>query len=328
MLRNSAINFVLKIGLGLSCIGFAIYSIAFPNVIIDFYPHFVPDIIGDMATLILGSLFAIFMAVWIFSRRQKFACASVFFIIFLVAILANITSLRFVSMIWPLLVISMALAIRYYPRVRIIVPHTGGERMRIVPIEPDEKKDGQGADRETSDDVGDADNTDNEDQLEDMILHRNKKDGAHANPQHAKPMPVAPEGNPAKLEEDPAKTNEFLNNEKFIRGHKFSESEEGRTAADNAETVSAIDMAPVHIPAIAPMEIAAKTTKAKRAYKPRAKKGSDSATMPLIASTAPATRATTAGKHNIQKRRHHRIRETAIDTGFSNSDTIELHDGI
>lgn len=134
MLRNSAINLVLKIGLGLTCIGFALCSLIYPNIILEFYPQFVPNIIGDLTTLIAGSIASLFMAAWIFSHRHKFACFFTFLILIFLAILANLTSLRFVSVAWPLLIISLALAIRYYPRVRIIVPHKDGERMRIVPI--------------------------------------------------------------------------------------------------------------------------------------------------------------------------------------------------
>lgn len=287
MLRNSAINFVLKAGLGVTCLGLAIYSFAYPNVILDFYPQFMPDLIGDLATLIVGALIALFMAIWVFSRRHKFACAFVFFILILTAMIGNITSLRFISVAWPLLIISTALVIRYYPRVRIIVPHKDGERMRIVPIKPDEPNE--------------------EENVEDEVVMDESDEKA---------MPIAPkeqvkvakleavkEVAPEVLANDPAKTEEFLSNEHFERGNKFFENEqpigddEGVTSpgASTDAGLVAIDMDP-------------KPVKPKRAYKPRAKK-------PRLAERA-------------SKRAPRVLIETDIDTGFSNSDSLDIHEAI
>ncbi len=279
MLRNSAINFVLKAGLGVTCLGLAIFSFAYPNVILDFYPQFMPDLIGDLATLIIGALIALFLAIWVFSRKHKFACAFVFFILILTAMIGNITSLRFISVAWPLLVISTALAIRYYPRVRIIVPHKDGERMRIVPIKPDEPND--------------------EENVEDEVV----MDEAESKPSVIAPKQEAKEVTPEVLANDPAKTEEFLSNEHFERGNKFFENEqpigddEGVTSpgASTDAGLVAIDIDP-------------KPVKPKRAYKPRAKK-------PRLA-------------QRVSKRAPRLLAETDIDTGFSNSDSIDIHEAI
>ncbi len=206
MLRNSAINFVLKLGLGLTSLGFALYSLAYPNVILEFYPQFVPDLIGDLATLIIGSVVTLFMAVWIFSRRHKFACSFTFLILIFLAIIANLTSLRFVSVAWPLFIISLALSIRYYPRIRVIVPHKDGERMRIVPI--------------------------------------NDEDDSEKDKVPEEPKPVVTEA-PTKLENDPAQTSEYLNSEKFVRGNKFFEGEQPiPDDTDNSEQMVSIEVEP------------------------------------------------------------------------------------
>ncbi len=248
MLRNSAINFVLKAGLAIACLAFAAYSFAYPNTVLEFYPQFISDIIGDLAVLIIGAAVAVFMAGWIFSRKHKFACVSTLLILLSLAILANLTTLRFVSVAWPLLVISLALTIRYYPRVRIIVSHKdGGERMRIVPIEPKAADGSEYIDDEVVDEKIDADESPSE---------------------HAAPAPTMDEA-PARLENDPAQTSEFLNNEKFVRGNKFFADE--RPISDEASmSANAETAAPeISTPAIAVSELAA--PKPKRAYKPRAK---------------------------------------------------------
>jgi hypothetical protein len=256
MLRNSAINFVLKIGLGLTCLGFALYSLAYPNIILEFYPQFIPNIIGDLTTLIIGSLAALVMAIWIFSRKHKFACSFSFLLLIFLAIITNLTSLRFISVAWPLFIISLALAIRYYPRVRIIIPHKDGERMRIVPIEPD----ADNGDRKSAA----TDEEDAADKIEDMLLHKIKKEPVRE--AVSAPAPTIDE-TPADLGNDPAQTTEFLNNEKFVRGNKFFEKEQ--TVIEDA--VSAADMISIDIAPTPPAN-----TKPKRAYRPRTKVKSDS----------------------------------------------------
>ncbi len=230
MLRNLAINFVLKMGLAVTCVGYAICALVYPNSVIEFYPQFVPNIIGDLATLIIGAAVSLFMAAWIISRRHKFACSFTFLILISLAILTNLTSLRFVSVAWPLFVISLALAVRYYPRVRVIVSHKDGERMRIVPI----------ADEATDEHAAPA--------------------VAAATPDQS---PIET-NTPARLEDDPAQTSEFLSNEKFVRGNKFSEgqTEVGYEPAYETTHVSA----PVtdSISEATPVR-----EKQKRTYKPR-----------------------------------------------------------
>lgn len=295
MLRNSAINFVLKVGLGATCIGFAIYSIFYPNIILDFYPQFALDLIGDLAMLIIGGIVALFMAGWIFSRKHKFACFSVFFLLILIAIFSNLSSLRFISVAWPLLVISFALMIRYYPRVRIIIPHKGGERMRIVPIVPDSNPN----DKPATHDLSGSDAEDDIVEMEEEIEASNEtKNGTS----------IAVETAPEILENDPAKTNEFLNNEKFVRGNKFLHDDTHLAAQHEEPMVNMMESSPT--------EDAIKPVKAKRAYKPRAKKLTPSASITIPDSVS---RGAT---------RRSRKQETDIDTGFSNSDSLDIHGNI
>lgn len=134
MLRTSAINLVLKIGLAVSGIVFAILSFLVAPDIIVLYPHFIISLVGEIVTLALGAATALILSVWLLSRKHKFASAFTFFIFVSLGMLFNITSLSFISIAWPLFCMSLALCLRYYPRVRVIFSDKkGNEKMKIVP---------------------------------------------------------------------------------------------------------------------------------------------------------------------------------------------------
>ncbi len=142
MIRTSAINLVLKVGLAITSIAFAIASFWKANEVLLYYPHFVISIFGEMFTLALGAAAAIVMGIWLLSQKHKFAAAFTYTLLILFAILFNLDSIRFLSTGWPLLCMAAALSIRYYPRIRVIVSHKFGnkiiERMKIVPAFPEE----------------------------------------------------------------------------------------------------------------------------------------------------------------------------------------------
>ncbi|MFM2383573.1 MAG: hypothetical protein RIQ72_145 [Candidatus Parcubacteria bacterium] len=134
MLRTGAINLVLKIGLILSSLVFAIFSFIQGAAVIQYYPSFIINIIGESTTLILGSLVSICLAIWLLSRKQRFAAVATYFVLLSIGILFNITSLTFLGMVWPLWCISFALALRYYPRIRVLAKDSHGRYvMKIIP---------------------------------------------------------------------------------------------------------------------------------------------------------------------------------------------------
>ncbi len=134
MLRTGAINLVLKVGLMLSSIVFAIMSFVQGTTIIQYYPDFLINLIGESATLILGSLVALCLALWLLSRRQRFAAVTSYLVLLTVGILFNLTSLSFLGMVWPLWCISFALSLRYYPRIRVLAKDSHGRHvMKIIP---------------------------------------------------------------------------------------------------------------------------------------------------------------------------------------------------
>ncbi len=148
MIRTSAINLVLKVGLAVTSIAFAIASFWKASEIVVFYPNFVIAIFGEMFTLALGAAAALVMGIWLLSRKHKFAAAFTYTILILLAILFNLDSIRFLSTGWPLLCMALALSIRYYPRIRVIVSHKFGnkiiERMKIMPAFPEDDVEGTG----------------------------------------------------------------------------------------------------------------------------------------------------------------------------------------
>ncbi len=134
MLRTGAINLVLKIGLILSSLVFAIFSFIQGAAVIQYYPSFIINIIGESTTLILGGLVSICLATWLLSRKQRFAAVATYFVLLSIGILFNITSLTFLGMVWPLWCISFALALRYYPRIRVLAKDSHGRYvMKIIP---------------------------------------------------------------------------------------------------------------------------------------------------------------------------------------------------
>ncbi len=137
MLRNSAISLILKIGLSLSSIMFAVLSIFRASDILSYYPNFLISLFGDLFVLILGACIALFLSIWIFSAKHKFAAVFTYAIALLLGIFTNISSLTFLAIAWPLFCMSLALSLRYYPRIRVIIPGKNGEeKMKIVPIAP------------------------------------------------------------------------------------------------------------------------------------------------------------------------------------------------
>ncbi len=134
MLRTGAINLVLKIALISSSLVFALFSFAQGATVIQYYPSFIINTLNESTTLILGSLLSMSLAIWLLSRKQRFAAITTYFIILSIGMLFNITSLTFLGMVWPLWCISLALTLRYYPRIRVLAKDSHGRYvMKIIP---------------------------------------------------------------------------------------------------------------------------------------------------------------------------------------------------
>lgn len=134
MLRTSSINLVLKIGLMISSLMFAVLSFSEGTIIIAYYPKFITEIIGETTTLIIGSLIAIIMTLWLLSRKQRFAATATYTVLLGLGMLFNLTSLNFLGITWPLFCMAFALSLRYYPRIRVLSKDIHGRYvMKIIP---------------------------------------------------------------------------------------------------------------------------------------------------------------------------------------------------
>lgn len=142
MIRTSAINLVLKVGLAITSFAFAILSFFKATDMVVFYPEFILSIFGELFTISLGAAVSFVLGIWLLSRKHKFAAAFTYTIIIFLAILFNLNSIRFLSVAWPLFCMSLALSLRYYPRIRVIISKKLGnqkiEKMKIVPAFPED----------------------------------------------------------------------------------------------------------------------------------------------------------------------------------------------
>lgn len=154
MIRTSAINLVLKVGLAMTSFAFTIVSFFRPDEIVEYYPDFIVDIFGDLFVIAVGSAISFVLAIWIISGRHKFAVSFTYMILISIGMISNIGSLRFLSVSWPLFCISCALSLRYYPRVRVIISKKLGdkhiEKMKIVPAFDDSEYTEKDEDNEKS----------------------------------------------------------------------------------------------------------------------------------------------------------------------------------
>lgn len=137
MIRTSAINLVLKAGLVVTSFIFAIISILNISRISIYYPDFAISIFGETFMVLFGALIAIALAIWLLIRKYKFTAAFTYTILVFLGMLFNLNSIRFLSVAWPLFCMSLALSLRYYPRIRVIISKKLGsqriEKMKIVP---------------------------------------------------------------------------------------------------------------------------------------------------------------------------------------------------
>ncbi len=120
MLRNSIINFILKIGLAFSLFYTGLASIIVPDHVISFWPNFLSSNLSESFLVFLTGLVSFGLIAWIFSNKFQFTSSTTITILLAITGLFNLTNVPFIVDIAPLFFISLALSLRYYPRVRVI----------------------------------------------------------------------------------------------------------------------------------------------------------------------------------------------------------------
>lgn len=120
MLRNSLINFTLKLGLAFALVYAGLASIAVPDQVLSFWPSFLSSHLNQSFLIFLSGIGCFSLVGWIFSNKMQFTSAVTTSAIFALTGIFNITDVPFLVGLAPLFFISTALALRYYPRVRVI----------------------------------------------------------------------------------------------------------------------------------------------------------------------------------------------------------------
>jgi uncharacterized membrane protein len=147
MLRNSIINLVLKIALCISLLYVTLASFISPNIVVLKWPHFISDKVSEQSLAQFTGLLSITLIVWLLSGKKKFLSSITIGICVVLTILVNITvNVSFVFSILPLLFISIALALRYYPRIRVVVQTKVTPLGQVSTTEVKMEGDGQAAD--------------------------------------------------------------------------------------------------------------------------------------------------------------------------------------
>lgn len=120
MLRNSIINFTLKVGLAFSLFYTVLASIIVPDHVISFWPNFLASNLNESFLVFLTGLISFGLICWVFSNKLQFASAVTTGAMLALTGIFNISNVPFIIDLAPLFFISLALSFRYYPRVRVI----------------------------------------------------------------------------------------------------------------------------------------------------------------------------------------------------------------
>lgn len=120
MLRTYIINTISKVGLAASFVYTLLLTLFDASKIISAWPHFISRHINENALVLLTASTVIFMTIWMFSGKRRFESALTNFVIIFLTTVVHVDDIHFVFQLIPLLCISLGLALRYYPRIRVV----------------------------------------------------------------------------------------------------------------------------------------------------------------------------------------------------------------
>lgn len=120
MLRNSIINFTLKLGIAFSLFYAGLAAFVVPDHVLSFWPNFISSNVNESALVFISGFCSFALIGWLFSKKKQFASAVATGSAIALVGLFNITNVPFVVDLAPLFFISLALAFRYYPRIRVV----------------------------------------------------------------------------------------------------------------------------------------------------------------------------------------------------------------
>lgn len=137
MLRNSAINIVLKVGLSISLLFTALAGFVVPQNVSARWPSFMVNPSSEYLIGIFTSIVCLALVVWLFSSKKKFIAAISTTTAVALAGLFNITDIAYIFQISPLFFIGLALSLRYYPRIRVLTQTKVTPLTNVTPIDID-----------------------------------------------------------------------------------------------------------------------------------------------------------------------------------------------
>ncbi len=112
---------MLKLALSISLLFAALASLITPETVVAKWPDFITTRINEQSVAEITALLCVILTVWLLSGKKKFSSSILTGIFILLTIVVNITYVSFVFSILPLFFISIALSLRYYPRIRVVV---------------------------------------------------------------------------------------------------------------------------------------------------------------------------------------------------------------
>jgi hypothetical protein len=120
MLRNSIINFTLKLGLAFSLFYAGLAAFVVPDHVLSFWPLFISKNANESALVFVSGFCSFALIGWLFSKKMQFSSAVTTGSAIALVGLFNITNVPFIVDLAPLFFISLGLSFRYYPRIRVI----------------------------------------------------------------------------------------------------------------------------------------------------------------------------------------------------------------
>lgn len=120
MLRHSLVSLSLKIGLSISLLYTSLASFVVPNLVVERWPLFISNNLNESFLAAFTGLLALFFIVWIFSGKYRFSAYSAIGGLIILTGIINARNVPLLFDLAPLLFIAIALALRYYPRIRVV----------------------------------------------------------------------------------------------------------------------------------------------------------------------------------------------------------------
>lgn len=120
MLRHFLVGLILRLGIALPLVIFAIVSFIRPLDMAAYYPLILINVVNEWVITFIGGVLAIALAAWIISKQKKFYSNLTFAVLLVLAVITNIQDIQFLLYVIPMACITLSLFIRDYPRVRVI----------------------------------------------------------------------------------------------------------------------------------------------------------------------------------------------------------------